>query len=232
MLTTDQKGAIAETAVAHAAVKLGLGVSRPVNEGERYDLILDLRPRLLRLQVKWAPRAGDVIVVRAQSARRTREGLVTRGYSSTDIDGLAAYCPDVDRCYFLPARLVEQHRHFHLRLEPPRNGQRAGIVWATHFEFSQIDWANPEGCLGAIAQLEERLRGTQEVAGSSPASSTSNASSRRATIGSHQFRNHFGYHMERAASGASVVITRHGRPYAELGPPSVDAGGASATVPT
>ena len=40
MLTTDQKGAIADTAIAHEAAKLGIGVLKPVNEGLRYDLVL------------------------------------------------------------------------------------------------------------------------------------------------------------------------------------------------
>lgn len=218
MLTTDQKGAIAETAVAHAAVKLGLGVSRPVNEGERYDLVLDLRPRLVRLQVKWARRQGDVVVVRSRSARRVRNGQVTRGYSTADIDALAAYCPDLDRCFYLPAPLVERRRHMHLRLARARNGQQAGILWATRFDFCQIDWSDPEGCLGAIAQLEERLRGTQEVAGSSPASSTTRLREPAVRLGSHELRSRLGYHLERAATGRRVVITRHGRPFAELGP--------------
>jgi hypothetical protein len=38
VLTTDQKGAIAETAIIHAAVKLGIPVARPVLP-VRYDLI-------------------------------------------------------------------------------------------------------------------------------------------------------------------------------------------------
>jgi PD-(D/E)XK endonuclease len=39
MLSTNQKGAIAETAITHAAVKLGIAVYRPVAEGGRFDLI-------------------------------------------------------------------------------------------------------------------------------------------------------------------------------------------------
>jgi hypothetical protein len=39
MLTTDQKGAIAETAIAHAATKLGIEVYRPIAEGGRFDMI-------------------------------------------------------------------------------------------------------------------------------------------------------------------------------------------------
>ncbi|MGH3084541.1 MAG: hypothetical protein ACRDNP_10895 [Gaiellaceae bacterium] len=39
MLTTDQKGVIAETAIAHAATKLGIEVYRPIVEGGRFDMI-------------------------------------------------------------------------------------------------------------------------------------------------------------------------------------------------
>jgi hypothetical protein len=54
-MLTDQKGAIAESAIVHAAVKLGVGVYKPLVEGGRYDSILDARSTLLRVQCKWAP---------------------------------------------------------------------------------------------------------------------------------------------------------------------------------
>ena len=41
MLTSDQKGAIAESSIAAAAIKLGIGVYKPLFEGGRYDLIFD-----------------------------------------------------------------------------------------------------------------------------------------------------------------------------------------------
>lgn len=230
MLTTDQKGAVAETAVAHAAVKLGLGVSRPVNEGERYDLILDLHHRLIRVQVKWAPQKGDVVLVRCQSSRRTRDGLTSRPYSSEDIDALAAYCNDLDRCFLLPMSLVARRRQVNLRLAPTLNSQRAAILWASEFDFKSLDWDRLEGPLGAVAQLEERWHGMPEARGSSPLSSTSTSGPGVDTIGSHEFRNHFGYHLEQAAAGNALVITRHGTPYAELGPPRRADGGLSATV--
>jgi hypothetical protein len=53
MMTTDQKGGIAELAIATAAVRLGIEVYRPVIEGGRYDLILGLGGRLIRVQCKW-----------------------------------------------------------------------------------------------------------------------------------------------------------------------------------
>ncbi len=57
-----------------------------------------------------------------------------------------------------------------------------------------------------------------EVAGSSPASSTPPTGA-EAVVGAHEFRNHFGYWMERAAAGDEILITRRGRRFARLGPP-------------
>ena len=45
MLTPTQKGNIAEAKLAAAAIELDIGVSRPLCEGQRYDLIFDLHPR-------------------------------------------------------------------------------------------------------------------------------------------------------------------------------------------
>src|SRR5947207_1392929 len=84
MLTSDQKGAVAETAIVHAAIKLGISVYKPVAEGGRYDMIFELGSRLVRVQCKWAPRHGDVIVVRCYSSRRNCDGLLRRLYSADE----------------------------------------------------------------------------------------------------------------------------------------------------
>jgi hypothetical protein len=107
-MTTDQKGAIAETAIGLKAMKLGIGVFRPLGD-ERYDLILDLRPQLLRVQCKSACLAGDVVIIRCYSFRRTRDGYLKRGYSSAEVDAIAAYCLELDRCFFLSIELAERH---------------------------------------------------------------------------------------------------------------------------
>lgn len=58
-----------------------------------------------------------------------------------------------------------------------------------------------------------------EVRGSSPLSSTQDAAAPDpVSVGAHEFRNRFGYYLERAAGGAEVAISRHGRPYARLVP--------------
>jgi PD-(D/E)XK endonuclease len=166
MLTTDQKGTLAEIAIAQAAYELGVGVSKPYGD-ERYDLIFDLRPELLRVQCKWAFRSADIIIVRCYRARRNAAGLLRRVYSADEIDAFAAYCHDLRACYFLPFSVFGDRATIQLRLVPARNNQRLGINWAAAHEFAATLGAHP----GAIAQLGERVAGSDEVAGSIPAGS-------------------------------------------------------------
>jgi hypothetical protein len=157
MLTTDQKGAIAEMGIAWHATNLGVDVYKPVSEGGRYDLIFDLDGRLWRVQCKWASRYGDVLIVRCYSSRRARDGFRRRLYSDEEIDAFAAYCRELDRCFFLPFHRFRGKANIQLRVAPPRNKQRLGINRAEDFDFAAT-LAQPQG---AVAQLGERLAGSQ-----------------------------------------------------------------------
>jgi hypothetical protein len=206
---TNHKGNVAEAAIAAAAVKLGIGVLKPLVEHGRYDLAFDLGSALLRVQCKWAPLRGEVIVPNLAGYRFTSDGQVRSTYAADEIDAVGVYCEKLDRCYLLPVSLIAGMRAVHLRVGPPKNGQRAALNWAADYELP-----------GAIAQLEERLRGTQEVAGSSPASSTSSEDNGAEVIGAHEFRNRFGWYFQRASRGERFLITRRGRAYATLTPPA------------
>ena len=135
MLTSDQKGVIAELAIAHAATELGVGVSKPLGD-QRYDLIFDLGHKLLRVQCKWACRHKQVVVVRCYSSRRNAEGLLRRKYAREEVDAFAAYCADVRRCYFLPFECIPPGGFLQLRLSAPLNNQKLGVRWAEQYEFA------------------------------------------------------------------------------------------------
>jgi prevent-host-death family protein len=204
------KGAIAEAEIAAAAVKLGVPVLKPVAEHGRYDLAFEIGGRILRVQCKWATldRRAGVIKITLQTCRYTPGGYVYGAYAEDEIDLLAAYCGDLDRCYLLSSGMVAGRRGIYLRLSPPRNSQRACINLAADFAFA-----------GAVAQLGERRRGTPEATGSSPVSSTRfPVETAGHDVGAHEFRNRFGYYMERAAIGETVLVRRHGRPFVRLLP--------------
>lgn len=209
MLTSNDKGNIAEAAITLEAIKLGIDVLKPVAEHGRYDLAFDIGDRILRVQCKTAKRRGEVLIISLVSSWHTPAGYVRVKYEEGEVDLIAAYDHESDSSYLIPFELVSGLSAFQLRLSPPRNGQRASIHFAADHTLA-----------GAIAQLGERVHGMHEVAGSSPAGSTSLAGDDRSEIivGAHLFRNHFGYWMERAAGGDEILITRRGRRYARLGP--------------
>jgi hypothetical protein len=160
-LTPSQKGAIAEAEIAAAATRAGILILRPDAEGRRYDLVFDTGPELLRVQCKWGSRKSDVIAVRTSTCRHTPlNGYLRTIYSADEIDAFAVYCSDTDACYYLPVDVVGGKSYIHLRLAPARNNQQIGVTMADDYR------------LGAVAQLGERLAGSQKVRGSSPLSST------------------------------------------------------------
>lgn len=202
----NQKGNVAEWAFAFEAAKLGLSVLKPMTEHERYDMAIGIGGRLLRVQCKWAKKVGDVVAVKLSSSRLTRAGYVRTRYSANEVDAIGAYCEEIDCCYLIPIEVVDGQWAMQLRLSPARNGQRAALHFAEQYR------------LGAVAQLAERRYGIPKVTGSSPVSSTDSEACADATIdvGAHEFRNHFGYYMERAAAGAEVSVSRRGRPYVRM----------------
>jgi hypothetical protein len=154
-MTTDQKGAIAEACIAAEAIKLGIGVFRPLAD-ERYDLIFDLRPKLMRVQCKWVTRRNGVMTVFCVSSRRAPEGFRRRTYSSDEVDAIAAYCLELDRSFLIPIGFVDNRPSIGLRVDPSRNNQRRGINWADDFDFA----ATLRRDQGAVAQLGERRAGS------------------------------------------------------------------------
>jgi hypothetical protein len=118
-LTPSQKGAAAEAAITAAAIQLGLVVLRPLCEGGRYDLAIDLEPMLLRVQCKLAQRRAGVLSVRVGTSRYTPRGYVRTSYSADEIDAVAAYCPDLHRSFLIPiAEISGKHGSIYASRRP------------------------------------------------------------------------------------------------------------------
>jgi hypothetical protein len=116
----------------------------------------------VRVQCKSARVFNNVVDVKARTCRRVAGGYERTTYSAEEVDVVAAYAPDLDSCYLVPIDRFPPSGCLLLRLAPAKNNQLKRLNFAADYEFS----------LGAIAQLGERLGGTQKVVGSSPTSST------------------------------------------------------------
>jgi hypothetical protein len=135
-LMPSQKGAVAGAHVAAAAIELGLTVLRPLCEGRRYDLVLDIEPVLLRVQCKLARRERGVLVVGLQTNRCTPRGYLSTSYTSAEVDAIAAFSPALGETFLVPIEEVPGRRALHLRLDATCNGQSKRVVWASDYAFA------------------------------------------------------------------------------------------------
>jgi hypothetical protein len=163
-LTPSQKGAVAEAAITAMTIQLGLTVLRPLCEGRRYDLVIDLEPTLLRVQCKLARRISGVLSVGLQTSRCTPGGYIRTSYTAAEVDTIAAYSPELHRGFLIPIGEVSGRRSIHLRLDPTKNNQAEGIKWARDYEFaSAIDrlrsGVEQETCRARAATLPELVAG-------------------------------------------------------------------------
>ena len=208
MQSPNTRGAVAELAIELTATKLGIPVLKPVAEHGRFDMGFEIGDRIYRVQVKTArlARDGTVLIICLHTSRTTPNGYVRTRYQADEIDLVAAYSPDLERCYLLEAPLIVDRNAIQLRLEPSKNGQRAGINLASDFEFD-----------GAVAQL---ARAPAWHAGGrgfeSPQLHSPPRNSGAVVVGANEFRNRFGWYMQRAAAGEEFRIERRGRPYVRL----------------
>jgi hypothetical protein len=136
-LTPSQKGAVAEAEIAAAAIRLGYVVLRPLVEGSRYDLVIDLQPRLLRVQCKWARDVGGALNVTLKTSRCTPRGYVRTSYAADEIDAVAAWSPSERTCFLIASHEAVGRRSLQLRVAPTLNGQATGVKWARDYDFAE-----------------------------------------------------------------------------------------------
>lgn len=135
MARTKELGDFAELAVASDLTGRGYRVCLPFGEDCDYDLVVERRGKLERVQVKYGHSEGVRLEVRRRSHSLTN-GKVRRikRYSASMIEWLAVFDASTIACFYIPAReLGEGRSFFTLRLAPARNGQEKGIRLADDF---------------------------------------------------------------------------------------------------
>jgi PD-(D/E)XK endonuclease len=135
-LNRKAKGDLAELMVATDLRKRGYKIAFPYGEDWDFDLILcRANGALERVQVKHAQSDGRVVTIRTRSCSLTNGKVKTvKLYTSATIDWLAAWEPNLDRCYYIPAtELGGGMNTLSLRLVPTLNGQARRIRLAADY---------------------------------------------------------------------------------------------------
>ncbi len=118
---SKRKGEMAELIFVIKAASMGFAVSKPYGDSEPYDLVVEDKGRLLRIQVKsvfTTTRWGYSVAV---ARKRLRHHLQ---YSDQEIDFIAAYVVPHDAWYIIP--VAEIVNSIHIRLYPDGTKKRDG----------------------------------------------------------------------------------------------------------
>lgn len=134
-LTSKQKGNLTELQCLTAFYEQGCHVSLPYGENSRYDMIVDIGGKLIRVQVKTASLKHKddegAICISCKSSHVNSQGVSNIRYTKEEIDFFATFWKQ--KCYLIPISECSVEKT--LRLEPPKNGQVKGITFAKDYEL-------------------------------------------------------------------------------------------------
>jgi hypothetical protein len=134
-MNTKQVGEISEAVFIATALRCGFSVSKPFGDNQPYDLIVDNGEQLVKVQTKTARLVNGVIVANAtRSVGIWKQGGRHREKYGDSIDMFALYCPQLDKCYLVPAKEFDGVE-IRLRIEPPKNNQQKNVVYADKYEL-------------------------------------------------------------------------------------------------
>ena len=134
MINTHFQGKTTELQVATEFIKRGYQVSQPLVSDSRYDFIVDINNKLIRLQVKTSKlkEDGAYIEFATSSSHTNTQRTVNHSYTSDEIDYFATMYNG--ECYIVPVERCGC-REQRLRLLPTKNGQTVGITFAKDFKL-------------------------------------------------------------------------------------------------
>ena len=126
------KGDLSELHVILALTNLGYQVSIPFGDRARYDLIVDAKNKLLKIQVKTG-RIDDKGNIRIPLSSKGYHGN-RKLYTKEEIDLILAY---VDGIIYI-IRGFEGKTEIRLRTQPVKNNQIKGVNLAKDYIFTEL----------------------------------------------------------------------------------------------
>ena len=103
-MDTKIKGDVAEQATILEALKQGWGVLKPIGDRLPYDLVLDVKGALVKVQIKcaWFDKSRKNYVVDNRRTKTNRRIMLRGVYTPSDFDFALVYLQDLNLFYVFP----------------------------------------------------------------------------------------------------------------------------------
>jgi len=129
------KGIITEYKVISKLLELGYPVSKPVGDNLPYDIIIDIDGKLYTVQIKTGRYDNGCIVFNAFSSRNNMSKVYVKTYLGQVDYFITWYEKEL---FFMIAVEDSPHTTIRFRVEPTKNNQEAGVVWAKDYILEDV----------------------------------------------------------------------------------------------
>ena len=135
-INSKHKGNITELEAMLAFTKLGYTVLTPYGDCERYDFVIDVNGKFVRVQSKTSHSNdnGASFIFSGRSCNRKDGKVVHHQYTNDEIDYFVTTFNG--KCYLIPVEECGTDKK--LRILPVKNGQAKGITWAKDYELEEV----------------------------------------------------------------------------------------------
>src|SRR6056297_1906648 len=139
-MNPSRKGDETEGIILGRLMSLGVSVSIPFGDSDRYDLIADDGNSLYRIQCKTGSWVNGAVRFNLYSSTVNEDGRVDSDYTAEEVDAYAVYSADTDEVYWIP---IEETGNGEMRLrveEPHPKAPTSKINWANDYTVAkQLD---------------------------------------------------------------------------------------------
>ena len=142
-MDTKLKGDIAEQAVILEALKRGWAVLRPLGDRLPYDLVLDLKGKLIKVQVKsaWLDKKSGNFVVDNRRTKTNRRRMLRELYKLSDFDFAVIYLDGLNIFYIFPFEIFAAYgSSIHLVEDKKRQRRSRSAVYRNAWDLVS-QWA-------------------------------------------------------------------------------------------
>lgn len=134
MLNNKQKGNLTELQCISAFVAEGYNVSIPYGDNCKYDFIVDIEGKLLKIQVKTSSSKNkESFSFSCRTTHVNCSGVKNQKYSAEEIDYFATFWNN--QCYLVPIKECSATKT--LRFVPPKSGQINKINFAKDYTLTK-----------------------------------------------------------------------------------------------
>lgn len=105
-MNTKDKGELSEARFIVKFLEMGYICSKPFGDNSAYDLIIDDRISLFKVQIKTGRVRNNSLLFNAVSCSR----YVHRKYTNLEVDIYAVYEPEADKYYLIPFKDVTANK--------------------------------------------------------------------------------------------------------------------------